>query len=78
MSGAMNSFCTHVRGPNGCVWCDYGHVALGVGTALLPPALSITASGCFLVYQLLRAKSDRERLVSLGQFGAGFVGVSLL
>ena len=74
----MNSVCWHVRGPNGCAWCDASHVALGFATALLPPPLRAASGACFLVYQMLRTKPTAERIQSLSQFGAGYWGGSLL
>ncbi len=74
----MNSFCTHVRGPHGCVWCDAGHAALGFTTALLPgPWRALSALG-FFAYQMARAKPAHERVRSLNQWGLGYFGGSLL
>ena len=32
-------------------WTDWGHVALGAGTALLPTGMMLTAAGGYIAYQ---------------------------
>ena len=53
--------------------CRLGHVALGSASAFLPGVMSAAVSLGFSAYEMLRKKPDEKKLVSLGEFGIGYL-----
>jgi hypothetical protein len=53
--------------------CRLGHVALGTGAGLLPGTIGALLSLGFSAYEMARDKPDKKKLVSLGEFGIGYL-----
>jgi len=53
--------------------CQFGHVALGSLSGLLPGIIAAALSLGFGAYEMMRAKPDAAKLSAIAEFGAGYL-----